>query len=269
MRLLFGIFILFLVLSSCGYNVFNELGSKNSDDALIFEAKQAVNVLQYDSAVTIITTRVSSSGQQKLSAREVLASAYAGKCGLNFVEYVDGLANAVSGSTFVLMANPFVGKVVDPPSCLLGLQTMDLIGTNAQRTATQNAFTAVLGMVLMGSATRLYTDNNPVNGDGAQDAAGISCGLADAQMDNVILGYAYMAQNFSSISASIGGSSETTINDSITICQGLAGAACTNTNPASITAGTRDAMKDLMNTVQYGVGTADGSNPILIPIACP
>lgn len=258
-----------VAISSCSNNLFSEFASRSSDDALLYEAQRAVNSLLFDTAIDIIKNQMSSSGQSQVRAREILASAYAGKCGLNFTTYVQDLANATSGSVFVLVSSPFVGKTVDPASCLLGLQTLDLIGTNAQRTLNQNAFASVLGMVLMGSATRLYTDNNPVDGDGTQDAADISCGISNANMDNVILGYAYMAQNYNAISASIGGSSSTTITDSIAICTGLAGGSCTNTDPAQISAGMRDTMRDLMNTTQYGVGTADGSNPMFIPVACP
>mgnify|MGYP001579266345 FL=1 len=157
---------------------------------------------------------------------------------------------------------------MSPGSCLSALQTLDLIGSNTERTANQNAFAAVVGMVLMGSATRLYTDDNPVHGDGSEDALNASCGLTNAQVDNVILGYAYMAQNFAALSGQIGDSSSTTVSDSINICNAIAGGACSNTDPAQITDFMRDTMRDLMNTVEYGVGTADGSNPLLIPVAC-
>lgn len=256
-------------LFGCSNNIFSELGSKNSDDALLFDAQAAVNAQLYDDAISIITQRVSASGQQTTRAREILASGYAGKCGLNFLEYTTGLAAAVSGSTFVLVSAPFVGVSVSPASCLTALQTLDLIGPSAQRTVNQNAFASIVGMVLMGSATRAYTDLVPANGDGTQDSADISCSLTDAQMDNVILGYAYMSQNFNALSGQIGTTSSTTISDSIATCTVLAGASCSNTDPAQITAQMRDTMRDLMNTVDYGVGTQDGSDPLLIPAACP
>lgn len=264
------VFIMSLVflISSCTNNILSEFGSRNSDEALLFDAQTAINAQQYDEAVNIITQRVSASGQVTTKAREILASAYAGQCGLNFVEYTTGLSEATSGSTFVLVSSPFVGIAVSPGSCLSALQTLDLIGANTERTANQNAFAAVVGMVLMGSATRLYTDDNPVHGDGSEDALNASCSLTNAQIDNIILGYAYMAQNFAALSGQIGASSSTTVSDSITICNAIAGGACSNTDPAQITDLMRDTMRDLMNTVEYGVGTADGSDPLLIPVAC-
>ncbi len=269
MRFFTIIFAMLILLQGCSQNILSEFGSKNSDEALLFDAQAAVNAQQYDNAISIVTQRVSASGQQSTRAREILASGYAGKCGLNFIDYVTSLADSVSGSTFVLVSSPFVTVSVSPDSCLSALQTLDLIGTNAQRTTNQNAFAAIVGMVLMGSATRLYTDDAPVNGDGTQDVADASCALTNAQIDKIILGYGYMSLNFSAISGQIGASSSTTISDSITTCTSIPGASCSNTDPAQITDQMRDAMRDLMNTSQYGVGTVDGSNPLWIPAACP
>ncbi|MEQ1723101.1 MAG: hypothetical protein ABL930_07980 [Pseudobdellovibrio sp.] len=261
--------VIFFIMSCAQNNLFSEMASKNSDDALLFDAQVAVNQQRYDDAIAIVLS-MSALAQTNVATREVLASGYAGKCGLNFLDYTGRLAAANTGSAFHLMSDPFVGVAVSPADCLTSLQTIDLIGTKAQRTLNQNAFAAVVGMVLLGSATRFYTDDNPVGGDGVQDAVGISCGLTNAQIDNVVLGYAYMATNFDALSTSqIGASSSTAISDSINVCSTVAGAACTNTDPALITNPIRDTMKDLLNTADYGVGLADGSNPLLIPVSCP
>lgn len=268
-----NIVLIFIMIGSfvgCNGNLYNEMSNKDADDALIFDAKTAVNGQSYDEAIDIITNRVSANGQIKTQAREILASAYAGKCGLNFINYVDALANATSGTAFQLAAAPFIGVTVDASYCLMSLHTMDLLGTYATRTVDQNAFSAVVGMVLMGTSTRTTTDNIPTLGDGIQDAPNISCSATDAEIDQIVLGYGYMATNFAALStAQIGGSSTSAFNDSIAICQSVAGSSCTITDAAQITPFIRDTMRDLLNTSQYGVGTADGSNPLLIPAACP
>jgi hypothetical protein len=267
----FLFFIGVLVFSSCSNNLLKDFGSKTNDDSLLFDAQAAVNAQRYDEAIAIITQQLSATGQTKTNAREILASAYAGKCGLNFLNYVDALSNSTSTAAFQMMSSPFVGMVVHPPSCLSSLQTLDLIGTPAQRTSSQNIFAAVVGMVLLGSATRLYTDDNPVNGDGTQDSLNVSCQMTNAQIDYVVLGYSYLAQNFTYLSGSqISSGAQSEIGDSINICQTIAGAGtCTNTDPTQISGLMRDTMKDLLNTQEYGVGTANGTDPLLIPVACP
>jgi hypothetical protein len=260
---------MFFIMSCVQNNLFSEMASKDSDDALLFDAQKAVNEQRYIDAIATVQL-MSASGQKRTAAREVLASGYAGKCGLNFLDYTGRLASANSGSAFRIMSDPFLGVAVSPADCLASLQTLDLIGAKAQRTVNQNAFAAVVGMVLLGTATRIYTDNNPVGGDGVQDSVDVSCGLTNAQIDDVVLGYAYLATNFDALSTSqIGSSSSTAISNIINICTAIAGSACTNTDPALISDPIRDTMKDLLNTVDYGVGSANGANPLLIPVSCP
>jgi hypothetical protein len=266
-------FIMFICLlnGSCAKNVLTNLGSKSSDEALMNDAQVAVNNQNYDLAIDLIANQMSAEGQQKTSAKELLAAAYAGKCGLNFLSFVDSISKAASGvSAYKLVSTPFVTVVVDPPSCLNALNTMQSIAPVGSRTTSENAFTAITGMSLMGTATRAYTDKVPTNGDGAEDSNNIACTLTDAQMDNVILGFGFMVENFSYLSSSQLGSSSTALTDIITMCATLGGAACNITKASDITAGLRTAMRKLMSTVEYGVGkVVVTGNPGALAGACP
>ncbi len=264
-------FLLLFFVFGCAQNILSEFGSKSSDDALLEDAQKAVNAQDYQTAINIITSKLSTSGQARVQAKEILASGYAGKCGLNFIDFITSLSTAGSVSAFKLVATPFVGRVVDPASCLTSLNTLESIAPNSLRTTNQNAFASVVGMSLMGSATRSYTDLSPVNGDGAQDAAKISCTLTNPQIDQIILGFGFMAQNFSALSASqIGAGSQTSFSAIISKCMSVAAGSCTITDPAAITAPLRDTMRDLLETIEYGVGTTSVSgNDALIPGACP
>ncbi|OFZ31516.1 MAG: hypothetical protein A2622_02730 [Bdellovibrionales bacterium RIFCSPHIGHO2_01_FULL_40_29] len=236
---------------------------------MLIEAKDAINALNYSGAITILTTQVSASSQAKLEFKEALASAYAGQCGLNFASFVNGLASATSGSAFRLVMNPFVGVVVDSPSCLQSLNLMETIGTTESRTTNQNAFVSVVGMVLMGSQTRVSSDVTPTNGDGTIDAD--VCAMSNDDIDRVILGFGFMSKNFSALStAQLGSTSQTSITDSITQCSAVAGSTCEIIDPAEITDPLRDVMRDLLNTIEYGVGSVvTNGDPLLIPGACP
>ena len=267
------IFFLFIAALqfSCSQNIFSELASKNSDEALLVDARTAVNKQDYQSAIDIITTRMSTFGQAQPETKEVLASGYAGRCGLNFINFVTALSAATSGSAFTLVSTPFVAMAVDPVSCYTSITVLESIGATESRTSSQNAFASVVGMSLMGSAVRLYTDDMPVNGDGVQDANNISCTLTDAQVDNIVLGFGFMSKNFSYLSTSqLGSTSQSTLDSIITTCTSVAGSSCTITDPSLVTPQIRDTIKDLMNTVEYGIGTfVTGGNTLLIPGACP
>lgn len=254
---------------SCNENLLEGMASKTFDEAYLNEARKAMNNQDYQIAIEIILNQVSAEGQTKADTKELLAGAYAGKCGLNFLNFVDSLSHATSGTAFTYTATPFVGVVVDPPSCLSALSTMESIGPAASRTLSQNVFAAIAGMSLMGSATRSYTDNSPVNGDGSQDSAGISCGLTNTQTDFIILGFGYMSENFSFLTASQLGVSGAAFADVIFKCSSL-GTSCSIKDPAAITPALRGAFRRLLNTKEYGVGTVvTGGDPTLIATACP
>ncbi len=263
--------IIFLLLfTSCSGNLFNELSSKTGDEDYIFLAQEYLDNEQYDLAIDVITNKLSTDGQTKVQAREILASSYGGKCGLNFVDYTQKLAAQATGSSFYILMSPFIGVAVQPQFCRTALDTMELIGTTATRTANQNAFTAVVGMVLIGTALRGYADLAPALGDGTADVD-LCAGVTDAQIDDVVIGFGYMSKNFSAVSSSlIGGSSSTALNGVIASCSAAAGASCQITDPALITSPIRDTVRDLVKTVEYGIGTyATGGNDLLIPGACP
>lgn len=261
---------IFLTATSCSKNIYKASASTDSDDSLLVDAKAAVNAFSYQSAIDIITLQMTAAGQGAVSTKEVLASAYAGKCGLNFVMFLDSLSHATSGTGFGLMMTPYVGIVADPDSCLLALNTLETIGTSAQRTANENAFAAVVGMSLIGSQVRTAVDVAPTNGDGTID--GSVCAMTNAQVDKVILGLGHMIQNFSYLTVSqLGGSSQTAINGIINVCTSIPGiTSCTIIDPAQITQPLRDTMLDLLNTDDYGVGAVHtAGNPVAIAGACP
>lgn len=254
---------------SCSENVFSGLASKSSDDALLIDARTALNHQDYQVAIDIILNKMSSDARAKTEAKELLAGGYAGKCGLNFLSFIDSLSHAGVGTAFILTATPFVGVVADPPSCLLALNTMESIAPSASRTLSQNVFAAIAGMSLMGTATRLYTDNTPANGDGTQDSVGVSCSLTDAQVDHVILGFGFMAENFSNLGSSQLGANSATFSDIINLCSSL-GSSCNVTKESDITPTLRTVFRKILNTTEYGIGTiVTSGNPLLIGTACP
>lgn len=262
--------LVFLTATSCSKNIFQASASTDSDDSLLVDAKAAINAFNYQSAIDIITLQMTATGKAAVSAKEVLASAYAGKCGLNFVNYLDSLSHATTGTGFGLMMAPYVGIAADPDSCLLALNTLETIGTSANRTANENAFAAVVGMSLLGSQVRTAVDVTPTNGDGTLDSS--VCAMTTAQIDKVILGFGHMIQNFSYLTVSqLGGSSQTAINGIISVCTSIPGITnCAITDPAQITQPLRDTMLDLLNTDDYGVGSVHtGGNPVAIVGACP
>ncbi|MBC7741764.1 MAG: hypothetical protein H7061_06190 [Bdellovibrionaceae bacterium] len=260
----------FLIFFGCSQNLLTDLSSKSTDDALLENAQKALNIEDYQTAITYIN-RMSTVGKARPVAKEILASGYAGQCGLNFVDYISSLSTAGSVSMFKLLSIPFVGRAVDSSLCLTSLTTMDSIAASPLRTVNQNAFTAIVGMSLMGTAIRSTTDLLPVNGDGIADAANIACTLTDAQIDNVILGLGYMVENFSALtSTQVSSGSQTSLSNFVNKCTTLVPGGCAFTNQTTIPPLLRLTMRDLLNTTDYGVGNYPISgDDTRIPGACP
>ena len=262
--------LLFTFLLSCSGNIFQDATSTSSDEDYILLARQYLNEQKYNESIDVITTKLSADRQTSSTVREILASNYGGKCGLNFVQFTTNLASQTTGSAFYRLMVPFVGLSVDPSMCKQSLSIMDLIGTTAQRTTNQNAFAAVMGMVLMGTAMRSYADLTPVLGNGVVDV-NLCSGVTDTQIDDIIIGFGYMSKNISAVGQSlVGPSSLGSVENLITTCTTIAGSSCEITDPASITPMIRSTVRDLLNTQEYGIGTfSTGGNDLLIPGACP
>lgn len=269
------VLILSLLSHSCGPNVLSGLSSQTSDDYYLEEATKANNAQNYDYALDVLLNKLSAGAQAKVTTKELLASAYAGKCGFNFIEYVTSFADNTANAVFDVMMQPFVQVEAAPEYCLLALQTMDSIGTPAQRTANQNTFSAITGLVFMGISLRAYADKDGTNnnGNGAMDANNMICNdtlVTDDQMNDIIVGYGYFVTNAAYVSADLlGDTSMDGLTDSIAVCESIPGAECSVTDKDAVTSQTRDVIRRLLNTSNYGIGDEQGDDALEIAAACP
>lgn len=267
--------ILSFFVNSCGPNALSGLSSQTSDDYYLEEAKKANNGQNYDYALDILLNKLSTSAQAQVATKELLASAYAGKCGFNFVDYVTSFADNTADAVFDVVMQPFVQVEAAPQYCLLALQTIDTLGTPAQRTANQNTFSAITGLVLMGISLRAYADKDGTNnnGNGSMDSNNMICQVGqvtDDQMDDIIVGYGYFVTNVAYVSADLlGDTSMDGLTDSIAVCESIPGAVCTVTNKDDVTSQTRDVIRRLLNTSTYGIGDEPGDDALQIAAACP
>lgn len=262
-------------INSCGPNALSGLSSQTSDEYYMEEATKANNNQNYDYALDVLLNKLSATGRASVTAIELLASAYAGKCGFNFVNYVTALSASSSTAVFKTMMTPFVQVVTAPEYCLLSLQTMDTLGAPGVRTANQNTFSAITGLVLMGASTRAYADKNGIgnNGDGNMDSNNMICNsglVTDDQMNDIIVGYGYFVTNLAYVSASLlGSSSFDSLSDTVDACNSVPGADCDVTDKASVSAQTRTVIRNLLNTTNYGIGDEQGDDAAEIAAACP
>lgn len=230
-----------IINSGCGGNFFQLTAKKDTSEALYQDARDSLNDLDYDTAISKIVeikTKDSSFYLRcekvdgiKICPREDLAGAYASKCGLNFVTFVSSLTSS-SGSPFLFFMQKFQTVTVSPSNCYEAQKVIESFGaTSGARTTEQNLFMAVLGMAKMGTYLRDAAD---VNQDGNADVTYSSCSSTSITTDylrQVMSGMGLVLDNLAAVSAVLSGNSSA-LTDLETI-KAACGVACSITDPNS------------------------------------
>lgn len=237
--------IIFAMISAlsvgCGGNLFQLTAKKDSSEALYQDARDSLNDLDYDTAISkIVEIRTKDSNFYlrcekvdgiKICPREDLAGAYASKCGLNFVTFVSSLTSS-TGTPFLFFMQKFKDVTVSPANCYEAQKVIETFGTtSAARSAEQNLFMAILGMAKMGTYLRDAAD---VNQDGSADAGYSSCNSSSISIDylrQVISGMGLVIDNLAAVSAVLSGNSQA-LTDLDQIKQ-TCGSPCAITDPNS------------------------------------
>lgn len=262
--------VAFLGVSACaGGNYLEEFSSSQSDEALYEEALSLVNNRAYDEALTQIQ-KMSTSGQNRTDVIQTLAGIYAGKCGLDFLEFVTRLGNG--GSVFGIFMSGFQGTAVNPADCqtaqtlietkfgTTGILRTGRLGSRVGSNV--NTFMAVLGMAKIGVQLRSTADKDGPgnNGNGTVDAGYNACQQAsinNAGIAAVGTGFALILDNFTAIASNLSGSNASLITDLQAACALIPGTnPCTISNindPAWADAGVQTAIRGMIRSSSLGI----------------
>jgi hypothetical protein len=230
------IFTSVLVIATGCSNIFKAASNQTTDEAKLEEIRKLTNSKNWDDALTQLQS-LSTEEKAKTSTIEIWASVYAGRCGLDFAQYLSDLTDAdLSTSTmFKYFMNAFTGVTVHPSDCDLAQAKMEEISTvSANRTTSQNLFMAILGMVKIGVYLRSIAD---VNGTGnlGNDAADTpadggtydSCDttkLTKVNVQKIMTGLGLVTSNATALGAVLGSGSISDALDGInTVCNGSCG----------------------------------------------
>lgn len=248
----------------CGGNLFQMTSKKDSPEALYQDARNSLNSLDYDTAISKILeiqakdlafyARCEKVDGVKICPREDLAGAYASKCGLNFVTFVSALSSS-SGSPFLYFMQKFQTVSVAPANCYEAQKVIESFGTSGARTSEQNLFMAVLGMAKIGTYLRDAADTDK---DGTTDATFDACSssiISEEYDRQVISGMGLVIDNLAAVSAVLSGGSSA-LTDLETI-KNTCGASCQITDPYS-SSFNDTAVRLLLKSSDKGVQTSSG-----------
>lgn len=265
---LFMVLVVFTT-TSCSVNILQEFGDPETDRAKFYDAEDAINEGAYDTAITLITS-MTASFQARADVIELHASAYAGRCGLDFLTFANTtLANMGTARLLLyLMQNRNGATTTMQADCQQAISLIESIGaTAATRTDDQNLLLAVVSLFQVGTIVNIYGDTND---DGTADwnsaAPNDSCESAAISDSDVGQVGASLVRAINSISAlssqTVGGEQLADINS---VCTSLASPPisdtdiCTKTDPTTFDGTELRAFRTLLReNSSIGTGSCAG-----------
>lgn len=270
-----------LALTSCGgSNYFKEAASKDSNEALYEDALKLIDQADYTGAINKFS-QMSSDAQNSSDVQRSLAGAYAGRCGLNFLDFVSNIGG--SGAPFSMFMSGFTNRTVAPTDCYTSQLTIEsrFGDTAVTRTASNgtsqgnslNFFMAILGMSKIGTNLRSVADADQ---DGSVDAGFDAClntSITDDEVKQVGTGFAMVLDNFTAISSTLDPATSTLIDGISTTCAALTPNPCVITDPTSASwdAAAILAFRSLIKSNTIGIQNCsadNGLNPLPFPFDC-
>jgi hypothetical protein len=251
----------FLWMGGCA-NIFEEMSEKDTDEAILYDAKKLIAEGKWDSGLTKIS-ELSTDYQAKRDVKMLEASAYAGKCGLEPIQLAEDLENGTGGRLFEMLFTAMAGSTATNISdCITAETIVKSISTDANlRTASENLFMSFLALVKIGAILAFYGDDDPL--DSTLDPSFTPCDplagkteLADADADEIVTGLAIFLTSIQGISNVSG----LPTDDLQQVCTDLEAQDpglnfCTKTDTASVTEPNRVAVRGLIEEDQaVGLG---------------
>lgn len=190
-----------VVLINCGqHNFLEEFGKKDTNEALFYEAKLSIDAGNYSDAISAFESMTSDYKSQ----RDIAiwhASAYAGRCGLDYLALLKSLDDIGTDTLFTFLMKSYSGGTsTNIDDCESAEAIIKGIGDAAARTTDENMLMIFLSFAKVGQILSVHgdTDNNDTADStfNACDATDIS----DDQVTGVGTGVANMMTSLSAIS---------------------------------------------------------------------
>lgn len=249
---------------SCSVNVLETFADKTTDQAYYYDAMELINKGDYDGALAKIALIKGSLATDR-TVVSLKASAYAGKCGLSFLNFVEALQNMGTSSLFqVFLTNFSAGSTTRIDACVTAEDLVESIGTVSERNSDENMLLVLISFAKIGNILALYADGDdnatvdtnydscPVGG------SRVAGSLTDADVRQVGTGLTLAIENITAVSSTVnlGSSALASVSAACTALGGINPAYnfCAITNPASFTAQQLKAIRGLITETNDGIG---------------
>lgn len=205
--------VLVWALPSCSVNILETFADPTTNEALLYDAKMLINEGDYSTALTKFAG-MSSDFLALRDVRVLHASAYAGVCGLDFLNMLDGLSNMGTDKVFFFLMKAFTGgTTAKRDACISAEGELQAIAKYAtSRTADENLLMAMIGLTKIGVILSMNADldNNDVVDPAFDPCASGAGGISATDAQHVATGLNIVLDSLQNIGSSTVGSSALT-----------------------------------------------------------
>jgi len=264
---------LLLITCSCA-NPFSQFSNSSTDKAIYEEALKASNASQWEVALI----KFESLSANFLNAREVrfnYAKALAGRCGFDFVRFIDAVSRAnFSGpaTLFEVLLSMWGNRLIIPNFCTLAeLQVKTIWGQLPEissRTNSERFFIVFLSLAKMGMYLRVKADVDGLGGlgNGFSDVGVNACQVANPasqllrfsndEIKEVVTGLALFFLNITAIVAAISNISD--LSGALNLICGsgpgqLNASFCSKVNAADVTPAEVTDFRKILQSTELGI----------------
>ena len=245
---------------SCSVNALTSFADTRSNEALYYSALSQVNGGSYAAALATIGEMESDYASRR-EVKTLKASAYAGICGLRFLDMVEALGGiSATNRIFPALLDKFrhgSGAKID--ACRNAELSLESIGAIGTRTADENLFLALVGLAKIGNVLSLYLDDDQdgqvtastdvcPRARGARPSAPVANDFYEPDLRQLAASLMIALANIQAVSAQVdvGNGALTGINQACTDIAVIDNDVCTKTDPAAFTATELDAVLSLI-----------------------
>ncbi len=251
--------LLITALLGCTQNLFEEMVDQDSPEAVFFQAKREINKRNYSAAIILLQS-LDPLYMSERSRIPIYASAYAGRCGLEFISLLEELQATTSSAIFAMLMGSFPGALAaNVQDCIEASDLLQGIGDEIERNGDENLLLAFTSLAKIGTILSSLADTDD---DGVADATFDQCDNTDLPDDMVREVGAGLAVTLLSLSGVGAGYIDGAVDSFTDLCSQDPSLAsfCSVTDPASFSPAEVQAFRYAIGSNDYGIDSCGGQD---------
>lgn len=250
-------------------NMYAELADTGTDEALLFQAKQLLNGGSYSEAIDLIES-MTAEGQGARETKIVLASAYAGRCGLDLLDLAGDVADGTDGGfkLFQILLSSFAGaNATNVADCKTAESVLLSISDDpSARSDDENVISAFVAFSKIGAIFAASgadeDDDGTVDGAGGFDSCtNTAAHILDSDVQEIGSGLTIAMSSLAAADSDIADEATTSFDAVCSAVDTLLGTSgfCSQTSPDDFNGSELSALRSLIKSNEIGFDMCGGS----------